>query len=227
MARGEVILVISLDRCGRASAVEVETSSGDRQLDAAAVSAARTWHLEPRVEAGVAVPSRVRVPVKFDPDAGGSDPKPTSRSRPRDEFFVARRAMRAKPPALNREGKVPGFVADEYPIGVASIEEAVEVLDRYGQRHVDPEPVVRQYAVLDEEGISYWYLIADPAEDGRAVYRQRAVSDGKRGFWVTSSLCLPATSSMCQRFQAFLIGFGPQQDMPPPPPAPPPKPEGS
>jgi hypothetical protein len=208
--------------------VQVEKSSGDRTLDAAAVTAARTWHLPPQTDAqGVAMASKVRVPVKFDPDAGGPNPKATSRSRPRDGFFVARRAMQAKSPALLADGRVTGFVADEYPIGVASIGQAVDMLDRYGERHADPEPVVKQYSLLDEEGISYWYLIADPSEDGRGLYRQRAVSDGKRGFWVTSYLCEPADSEMCGRFKQFVTGFGPQDDMPPPPPPPPPKPEGS
>ncbi|MEG3048562.1 MAG: energy transducer TonB, partial [Thermomonas sp.] len=122
LLRGEVTLIVSLDRCGRAVEVQVEKSSGDRTLDAAAVTAARTWHLPPQTDAqGVAMASKVRVPVKFDPDAGGPNPKATSRSRPRDGFFVARRAMQAKSPALLADGRVTGFVADEYPIGVASI----------------------------------------------------------------------------------------------------------
>ena len=226
LLRGEVTLIVSLDRCGRAVDVQVEKSSGDRRLDDAAVTAARTWHLPPQTNAqGTAVESRVRIPVKFDPDIGGPDPKATSRSRPRDEFFVARRAMKAKSPARLGDGRIPGFVADEYPIGVDSVEQAEAMLVRYGDRQADVDQSIRQYDVIDEEGMSYWYLIHDPTTDGKAVFRQRAVSDGEHGFWVTSSLCLPVDSPMCRHFQGYLAAFEPQKDMPPPPPPPPPKPE--
>lgn len=222
--RGEVILVISLDHCGRAAAVEVEVSSGDKRLDDAAAAAMR-WHFQPQTNPdGRAGGSKVRVPVKFDPDAGGTNPKATSRSKPRDPFFVSRRAMKAKPPALLADGRVPGFVADDYPLGVDSVEEAEAMVIRYGDRQADIDQYIRQYAIFDEEGMSYWYVIQEPSTEGKAIFRQRAVSDGMRGFWVRSSLCEPAGSAMCERFKGYLAALAPQQDMPPPLP-PPPKPD--
>lgn len=223
--RGEVTLLIRIDRCGRPLRVEVEKSSGDPQLDDAAVIAAKSWHLPPRIEDGVAMESLVRVPVEFDPELGGPEPAATSRSRPRDAFFVGRRAMKAASPVRDGDGKVPGFVADEYPIGVASIEQAMAMLDRHGQRQPDPMDGMRQYELIDEEGISFWYLIGDPAQHAKALYRQRAVSDGLHGFWVTSFLCEPADASICGRFVDVLAGLPAQQDMPPPPSPPPPPPE--
>lgn len=226
LLRGEVTLVLDLDRCGRAVQVQVEKSSGDKSLDDAAVTAARTWHLPAQTDAqGAPVASRVRVPVRFDPDVGGPNPKATSRSRPRDAFFVARRAMKATTPALLGDGRVPGFVADDYPIGVDKVEQAEAMVVHYGERQADVDQYIRQYAVFDEEGMSYWYVIQDPSAEGKAIFRQRAVSDGTRGFWVTSSLCEPAGSAMCEHFKGYLASLQPQEDMPPPPPPPPPKPD--
>ncbi|KGO98601.1 energy transducer TonB, partial [Novilysobacter defluvii] len=62
---GTVILVISIDAQGNVLDVEVERSSRNRDLDRAAVQAARKWRFNPATENGVAVASRVRVPVDF------------------------------------------------------------------------------------------------------------------------------------------------------------------
>jgi protein TonB len=62
---GTVVLVISIDAKGNVLDVEVEKSSRNRDLDRAAITAARKWRFSPQIENGVAVPSRVRVPVDF------------------------------------------------------------------------------------------------------------------------------------------------------------------
>ena len=62
---GTVILVISIDAQGNVLDVEVERSSRNRDLDRAAVQAARKWRFNAATENGVAVASRVRVPVDF------------------------------------------------------------------------------------------------------------------------------------------------------------------
>ena len=62
---GTVILVISIDAQGNVMDIEVEKSSRNRDLDRAAVDAARKWRFNPQIENGVPVASRVRVPVDF------------------------------------------------------------------------------------------------------------------------------------------------------------------
>ena len=62
---GTVVLVISIDAQGNVLGVEVEKSSRNRDLDRAAIAAAKKWRFSPQVENGVAVASRVRVPVDF------------------------------------------------------------------------------------------------------------------------------------------------------------------
>ena len=62
---GTVILVITVDANGNATDVQVESSSGNRNLDRSAVKAARNWRFNPGVSGGRKVGGRVRVPVEF------------------------------------------------------------------------------------------------------------------------------------------------------------------
>ncbi|MCM2335716.1 MAG: energy transducer TonB [Pseudomonas sp.] len=64
---GTVVLVISIDGNGNVLDVSVEKSSRNRNLDRAAMDAARKWRFNPEMRGGVGVPSRVRVPVDFVP----------------------------------------------------------------------------------------------------------------------------------------------------------------
>ena len=63
--QGTTVLVISIDASGGVLDVEVEKSSGNRNLDRAAVQAARRWSFNPEIRNGQKVASRVRVPVEF------------------------------------------------------------------------------------------------------------------------------------------------------------------
>ena len=50
---------------GRATSVSLVRSSGFPRLDAAAVEGVRRWTFAPAQAAGLAIPSRVEVPVTF------------------------------------------------------------------------------------------------------------------------------------------------------------------
>jgi len=63
--QGTAILIVSIDSNGGVLDVEVEKSSGNRNLDRAAITAAKRWRFNPEVKNGQRVPSRVRVPVEF------------------------------------------------------------------------------------------------------------------------------------------------------------------
>src|SRR5690606_4544839 len=62
---GQVVLVIDVDASGNVLDVTVERSSRNRDLDRAAIAAARRWRFNPEIRDGVAVAGRVRVPVDF------------------------------------------------------------------------------------------------------------------------------------------------------------------
>lgn len=62
---GTVILLIGVDADGKVTDVRVERSSRNRDLDFAAVHAARRWHFNPAVVDGRRAPGVVRIPVDF------------------------------------------------------------------------------------------------------------------------------------------------------------------
>jgi protein TonB len=63
--QGEVVLIVSVDASGNVTGVEVEKSSRNRDLDRAAMEAAKKWRFNPAVVNGQKSAGRVRVPVNF------------------------------------------------------------------------------------------------------------------------------------------------------------------
>ena len=76
---GRVMLIVDVAADGSVAAVQLDRSSGDASLDAAAMEAAKLWKYQPAVERGKPVVARVRVPIDFNMDppaeaeADGSD----------------------------------------------------------------------------------------------------------------------------------------------------------
>ena len=62
---GEVLLRIQVDARGVPSQVDVASSSGSRDLDRAAVAAARRWRFRPAMRDGSPVAGVVNVPIAF------------------------------------------------------------------------------------------------------------------------------------------------------------------
>ena len=62
---GTVKVGLDIDDTGRVTAVDVRHSSGNKDLDAAALEAARRWRFNPAIENGVAVASRIEMPIDF------------------------------------------------------------------------------------------------------------------------------------------------------------------
>jgi protein TonB len=62
---GTVILIIDVDANGNVTNVSVEKSSRNRDLDRAAIDAARKWRFNASVVNGQKSAGRVRVPVDF------------------------------------------------------------------------------------------------------------------------------------------------------------------
>jgi periplasmic protein TonB len=63
---GEVLLRIDVDANGRPHSMDVVRSSGSRELDRAALVAARGWHFRPALRDGRPVAASVQVPIHFD-----------------------------------------------------------------------------------------------------------------------------------------------------------------
>ena len=62
---GQVILVLSVAADGTPGDVRTESSSRRKALDAAAITAVRTWRFKPATNRGEPVAGRIRVPVTF------------------------------------------------------------------------------------------------------------------------------------------------------------------
>ena len=62
---GEVILIVDVDANGNVTNVAIERSSRNRDLDRAAMDAARKWRFNPSIRNGQRAAGRVRVPVAF------------------------------------------------------------------------------------------------------------------------------------------------------------------
>lgn len=71
---GTVVTVLSLDEDGRVVEALIEKSSRSRSLDRAALATARGWRFNPGTENDVPVPTRVRVPVDFEPKVQQAPP---------------------------------------------------------------------------------------------------------------------------------------------------------
>jgi periplasmic protein TonB len=63
---GEVLLRVTVDTQGLPGDIEVIQSSGSRDLDRAATTAARRWRFRPALREGVPVEGAVNVPIVFD-----------------------------------------------------------------------------------------------------------------------------------------------------------------
>ncbi len=63
--QGQVILDVSINAAGDVVNVTVEQSSGYRELDRAAVEAARKWKFNPAIKNGKPAGGIVRIPVNF------------------------------------------------------------------------------------------------------------------------------------------------------------------
>jgi len=65
---GLVVLLLDVDAEGRVTGVEVENASPAGVFEAAAMEAALQWRFNPQADDGIALPSRVRVPISFELD---------------------------------------------------------------------------------------------------------------------------------------------------------------
>lgn len=66
---GSVVLLVNINENGRATGISVQRSSGNADLDQAAIKCARYSSYEPYRVHGVAQPSRVEAPFQFDASA--------------------------------------------------------------------------------------------------------------------------------------------------------------
>lgn len=205
---GTVVLRLVIDARGVPARVSIERSSGMDLLDLSAAVAATQWRFSPAKFKGKAVASEARQPVNFEIPPEYSLARTTGRKR--DAWFEQRRAGTAQRPAADAEGRFPGYVPDPFPIGVDSVAQAREMLERHGYRAAPgPVPVIG-YALRDEEGYSEWAVLPALPDGVVMLVRNRLVGDAQSSWMVQSFLC-EGPQDRCEQIRGRLAKGAPAQ----------------
>lgn len=203
-AAGTVTLVLDLDRCGQVDQVWIETDSGYEALDRAAVETAKKWRLSPEYRDGVAVASRVRVPVDFQAPTPEQIAAHVARAQAKwDQVWPLAQVPEV---AAARDGSLDGFLPDALPMEEGSAIELMATARREGREVFGGEvpggklgwPALR---IADDRGAFQWLLIEDSHPAAPSLVRQRLVSDGKKSFYVSRVLCGAPKASACAKLE--------------------------
>jgi len=216
---GTVVLRLVIDDQGVPARVSIEKSSGVDLLDMSAATAATQWRFAPAADKGRPVASEARQPVTFEIPPEYSLARTTGRER--DAWFEQRRSGKAAVAVAGADGRLPGFIQDELPIGVDSVDQANAMLERYASR-LDNSGATpgRAYILRDEEGYSEWWVMP-PMPDGMAlVVRNRLVGDADSSWMVQNLLC-EGDPVRCADLRGRLAQGAPMQSAGGPYPVPP------
>ena len=220
---GTAMLVLTLDECGAVSNVYIETSTRNRNLDRAAITAARTWAL-PTSKA-----TTVRVPVIFNAGSarpGDVAPLVAESDRPGGDSTAVTPSN-----AAETASSVPGYIPDDRPLGFATAKAALAFMDapcggaaaqRLGCHQMEIRPADPHVIMISDAcDVSYW--AAFPAESGigPSVVRDRFFFRTDGITELRTSLVCDAPEAVCTQLLATLKAR-PPQPQPGPPPLPPP-----
>lgn len=216
--KGTTLLRVSVDPCGRALSVELEKSAGDPILDQAAIGAAKTWYYGPdgTFEGPVAgttlMPGQFMLPVKFPPNPAAKVPDFQLQQWKRMQVNIA--------VLQDKQGRLPGYIADPEPLVPGTVTDLVAMLEVYGHRVPRAVEGVRIYEMNDGWLNVAWEVYDTGYEFSPAVVRTRLATDGRYGFWVTAGICESKEPEGCARFDEFLRSKQSQAPLEPPPPPP-------
>jgi len=207
-ASGTTTLVLDLDRCGVVQQIWIERDSGYTALDLAAVDAARGWRLTPELRDGVAVPSRVRVPVDF--QAPSARQLVDYQAKAQIEWEQLWPFLQVPAAAAARDGSLDGYQPD--PLAMqAGTAQALSARVRAQGRPIPGGVLGWQAYQLAEGGQRFrWLLTVAGDAAAPALVRQRLVSDGEKSFWASSVLC-DADAAACAKWQKQLRRWPRQQ----------------
>lgn len=197
-AQGTAVLVVTIGANGAVENVLVESSSGHRSLDAAAIDAANDWTYAPAIEHGKPVRGRVRVPVDFNM---ANEDEPI-------RGVAAGLAPRLRVPAMapDEKGTLPQFIEDPLPLEAGSVAAMADLLQAKGTP-IDVPGLPRGialYSMAGENGQTDWEVYTGDIPHAPTVVRKRVASDGVHGFFVTRVLCESPKADACARFLAYV-----------------------
>jgi TonB family protein len=216
---GKVTLVVAHDDCGRATDVVVERSSGEAELDAAAIEAAHSWRFSPYDQEGKRTAGKVRIPIDFNTDDNFSHVNPKDGGF--DQLLEQWERMQVDEVQADADGTVPGYLPDPQLIAMASVQEVIAMLEAKGERVGNAAPDVSTYRLKDDLDITSWDVFSGGWRFAPSAVRMRLVTDGKKSFWVTRGICGASDPGACELFDQYLRDKQRQMTSPPPPPPPP------
>lgn len=200
-ASGTATLVLDLDRCGAVEQIWIERDSGYVAFDLAAVEAAREWRLSPELRDGVAVPSRVRVPVDF--QAPGARELADRQAKAQIEWDRLWPLLQVPAVAAGRDGSVDGYLPDPLSMQPGSAQALIDRVRAEGRPIPGGVLGWQAYQLADAGQRFRWLLTGAGDAAAPALVRQRIVGDGEKSFWVSSLLC-GAPAEACARLERQL-----------------------
>ena len=181
---GTTVLMALVKPDGRVAGIKVEESTGDRQLDQAAINAVSQWHFVPERKNGVAVAGYARIPVNFSvPHSGTPQGWPASYNH-----------------AL--------YVLDTHPIPYASVDEALLAVSTIaGAPMVVTPSREHTFIIQNKDGtIREWWIFADMNTEDATALRYTFTSTGSppAAEIAVSALCRSG-ASFCNSRNPWLL----------------------
>jgi TonB family protein len=172
---------------GRVAGIKVEESTGDRQLDQAAINAVSQWRFFPERKNGVAVAGYARMPISFDV-----------------QHYPA-------PGAWPASYIHPHYVLDTHPIPYASVDDALLAVSTTAGT---PMPISagresRTFIIRNKDGtVREWWIFTDMDTEDATALRYVFTSTGSppAAEIAVSSLCRSGASFCDSRNQWLLKG---------------------
>lgn len=139
---GTTVLYATLSNTGNIVELDIERSSGHRELDDAALAAVRQWHFVPGSRNGHRIGGVVRVPIHF-------DPTPVAKLAFRNALWPAAYAH-------------PDYVSDPTPIAFPTVDDAQHEVAARAHQPITGIPQIRQFQIHDTEGkLIQWWIFTD------------------------------------------------------------------
>lgn len=207
-ASGTATLVLDLDRCGVVQQIWIERDSGYTAFDLAAIDAARSWRLTPELRAGVAVPSRARVPVDF--QAPSAREFVEYQAKAQIEWDQLWPRLQVPAVAAARDGSLDGYQPDPLSMQPGTAQ-ALSARVRAEGRPIPGGVLGWPAYQLTEAGQRFrWLLTIAGDAAAPALVRQRLVSDGEKSFWASRTLC-DGDAAACAKWEKQLRRWPRQQ----------------
>lgn len=182
---GTVTLLTLVGTDGRPRDIKVETSSGHRELDRAALEAVSTWSFTPETKNGLAVEGYIRTPINF------SWPETLANAAPKNSSPIR-------------------YERDSTSIPYVSVDDALkkvsEIAD-YRRNSDSPDSALRSFGIKsNRDGAREMWFFADMNTDDAMVvrYTYTYTSEGITGR--ASALCKKGTAFCETRMPWILQG---------------------